>query len=869
VKRIGERVTQLLAAVLVCGLVGGGAISAHAEEPGATDDGFAEAKAVGLTSIEYTKLAEPGSVQRTPLYATVTKSARVRSALPTSYDMRTEAPQKVLAVRDQGEYGACWSFGATAVASASVVANGLAEDVQSVALSPKHLVFAGLGVLNMNFDDPLNNGGSYAVTLGAWVDRLGPEYEANYPYQTGRAGDVATAITSPDDLKSAQYRLDSFTTFDILFDQQGNFSSTALTALKEHIQQVGPLAITLKARYSDQYLPLTNTSLQTANHQETVVGWDDAKTFAGAPAAGAWLVQNSWGAVNTSGMTGGYHWVSYYDGTVSGFDAYSLESIDTDVNFNYAQNAMTSVDVDAANVFTAGADMTIDTVGISNVMPRNTVTVSVFKQVGEYPSSGTLVYQQQHSGVPAGIQTIDIPDFYLHAGEKFSVIAEYRDGGPYLEAERFYGTDDADECSFHIDPSQVPKNCASNGIHAQVPEDRQIQPGQSYFYEAGWTDVHELVADRVGWAGIGNVMLTAQAATLHHTVAEDSAANVDAGSVSAPIDVLANAYGPGSLAVSRVDEVTSQGGQVAIAEDGKSVLYTPVPGFSGTDTFEYSITGEGGTATAVATVTVANKTIDAFTPTIQGKPVVGQTLTVAGVPSGFTANYQWLRAGAVIAEAVKASYTLVDADANKAIAVRVRLSQINYDDREETSAAVDVTKPAPAPAPVSLSKAVVTVKDQVWTGKALTPSLTVKLGGKTLKAGTDYTVSYAANKAIGKATATIKAKSAAYSGSKKATFSILPKATKLTKATAAKKSATLTWQKASAAQKVTGYQLRYRVKGASAWKTKTYSAKTAKATIKSLKKGKKYEFQVRSYKTVSTLKYYSAWSPAKTTAKIK
>ncbi|MDO4273770.1 MAG: leucine-rich repeat protein [Eubacteriales bacterium] len=70
--------------------------------------------------------------------------------------------------------------------------------------------------------------------------------------------------------------------------------------------------------------------------------------------------------------------------------------------------------------------------------------------------------------------------------------------------------------------------------------------------------------------------------------------------------------------------------------------------------------------------------------------------------------------------------------------------------------------------------AVSAVKDQVYTGKALTPLVTVKVNGKTLKNKTDYTISYKNNKAIGTATVTITGKGS-YTGSVKKTFNIIPK----------------------------------------------------------------------------------------------
>ena len=60
----------------------------------------------------------------------------------------------------------------------------------------------------------------------------------------------------------------------------------------------------------------------------------------------------------------------------------------------------------------------------------------------------------------------------------------------------------------------------------------------------------------------------------------------------------------------------------------------------------------------------------------------------------------------------------------------------------------------------------------------------------------------------------------------------------------------------------TGYQVKY-VTG-STTKTKTYIGKAGVSkTISGLTKGKTYKVYVRTYKTISGTKYYSAWSPVK------
>lgn len=74
-----------------------------------------------------------------------------------------------------------------------------------------------------------------------------------------------------------------------------------------------------------------------------------------------------------------------------------------------------------------------------------------------------------------------------------------------------------------------------------------------------------------------------------------------------------------------------------------------------------------------------------------------------------------------------------------------------------------------------ISKASVAgVKDMAYTGKAVTPKVTVTYKNSQLKKGTDYTVSYSNNIKAGKAVITIKGKGA-YTGVKKVTFSIVKK----------------------------------------------------------------------------------------------
>ena len=153
------------------------------------------------------------------------------------------------------------------------------------------------------------------------------------------------------------------------------------------------------------------------------------------------------------------------------------------------------------------------------------------------------------------------------------------------------------------------------------------------------------------------------------------------------------------------------------------------------------------------------------------------------------------------------------------------------------------------------------ISNKSYTGKNITQSITVKYNGKTLKNGTDYTVSYSSNKNIGTATVKITGKGS-YTGTITKTFKINPAKQEIQKLTAKSKAFFVDWaQKGSA----TGYEIQYATnsKFTSAKKVTITNNKTDKTTISKLSGKKKYYVRVRSYTTVKGTKYYGAWSASK------
>ena len=180
---------------------------------------------------------------------------------------------------------------------------------------------------------------------------------------------------------------------------------------------------------------------------------------------------------------------------------------------------------------------------------------------------------------------------------------------------------------------------------------------------------------------------------------------------------------------------------------------------------------------------------------------------------------------------------------------------------------------APAPSkPVSIAKAkvVLSASSFAYNGKVRKPAIKT-IGGKKLKAGTDYTFKWsnASSKNVGSYTITITGKGN-YTGVTKASYKINPKGTSLKKPKKAKKAIKVKWKKQSAKMaksRITGYQIQLATDSKFTKNKKTVNVKGYKKVskkVKKLKGGKKYYIKIRTYKTVGGTKYYSGWSKVRT-----
>ena len=172
-----------------------------------------------------------------------------------------------------------------------------------------------------------------------------------------------------------------------------------------------------------------------------------------------------------------------------------------------------------------------------------------------------------------------------------------------------------------------------------------------------------------------------------------------------------------------------------------------------------------------------------------------------------------------------------------------------------TSKNFTITKRAMAGGTVSVASSV------SFTGSNITPSVTVKVAGRTLTSGTDYTVSYSNNKNVGTSNVYVYGKGN-YSGSLSAKFDIVPAKQQIQKLETKYKGFYIDWaQKGSA----TGYDIEYSVNSnmSGAVSKHLTANKPDTLTVSGLSGDKTYYVRVRSYTNVNGKVYYGAWSDVK------
>ncbi len=426
-------------------------------------------------------------------------AAEVEETLPSKFDLRSRG--LVTSVKNQKNYGMCWSFSAI-----HSIENRLVARKPEIDLSEWHLAYYAYSqkfgfplALNTDMDDVFQQGGNYYMMTPMLTSWTGPVSEAVFPF------DDMTVLNPDADWEEVRSQAEYHVSDAKLFTyhiEDDNFQAQ-LEAVQQEIWQGNAMSMsyynnnTYYRKQNFSYYNYANVKSGGTYHAVSIVGWDDnfpAGNFkADAPADGAWLVKNSWGA---DWGDNGYFWISYYDPTMLDFYTLNVESLDKhDAMYQYDDYgywtafSITNSDESAyiANVFTAEEDTCLTSVMLCTTMPDEAYQIQIYTDLirDNVPNSG--IASAETTGILSGVgyHTIDLTEAVpLKAGEKFSIVVKLSgEEGQHIP------------CEAHSESTVKKGNTIISSEQNMLTEEMILEnfnKGESFYSKNGrtWTDIY-------------------------------------------------------------------------------------------------------------------------------------------------------------------------------------------------------------------------------------------------------------------------------------------------------------------------------------------------------------------------------------------
>lgn len=725
------------------------------------------------------------------------------SSIPAAYSAVENG--QTTPVKDQARWGSCWAFAAIAAAE-SGYKRVTGNDVD---MSETHLINflynddlsgpdGGLeGDKVIPKRDKVNNGGNGMYTTFALARWTGVADEAEdqslvYPSPEGT---YSTALNIPQEL--------AYT--DIMHLQNAFWINKNDTdEIKKAVMKYGTIQMAYrddsqyssrnvdKSIYDGPSVYYNYNNFTGIGHAVSLVGWDDnfdrtlfknIENNVGISKPelpennGAWLIKNSWG---TSSGDDGYFWMSYEDESISDtLFAYEYERSDNyDHIYQYDGSAGIKYEKDsaitAAAVYKSTGIQTIKAVGVGIASAQTDYTVEVYTGLSDRgePQSGICSASVSGKTTFQGYHTIKFDDYVtVSDGDLFAVVVTLSDG-------RIEG---AEGVGIFIDKSY------NNG--SGVVFVANTRPGETFLKDGdGWQDVADRGTLRIKAYTVDGSFVKPEE---NRTLTTEMLKEIDEqeySSTGAVPEIELN-YMDERLAEGTDYEVVLTGNDKIASRtdpDAPRAVITGIGKYKGTIETTFTIipkkitddmvglpvyTYNGSTLEDIAVRdggTVLVKGTD-YQISFEGTPKAAGTYTA--VITGINHYAGEVQTTVVITKAALTADMIVLPDDIEYIGsalkpeVRVMVNGTQMDAgcytvtyknniNAGSNAQVTVTGKGDCQGkvtktfeirPKDIQEAQAEVKKAVYTGKGVTPSVTVKDGKKTLKKGRDYLLDYSDN----------------------------------------------------------------------------------------------------------------------------
>ncbi|MDD5923429.1 MAG: lectin like domain-containing protein [Clostridia bacterium] len=423
------------------------------------------------------------------------KLSKRGATLPESYDSREL--NRITPVLNQGSSSSCWAYSAITVSESSLIADK-GYTLDNIDLSELHMInysyshaYDQFGMLDGDYSEtaygPYRTGGMHYMTsmaLARWTgvvdEKKNPEFAYSNMYSESNLFENSKA----------------YSVNEALMTEARWISMKDAPHIKKNIMDYG--AGVLAYYSSSSYINNATgayyyNGTAVANHEVTVVGWDDNypvenfRSRCRPTEKGAWLVKNSYG---TEYGNDGYIWISYEDKCLVREDAcffiysnlddykYNYQYDGTTAFTDYAENASSSGIYGGAsmsNVYTARGDQQLKAVSFFTRQANVSYKIEVYTGLSENaqsPTEGNLVHTETGKTTYCGYRTINLSKAVNIAnGEKFSVVISLTKGENAKVSFLCDITDDMNWIKFY----------------------NKANAGESYFSRDGktWVDVSE------------------------------------------------------------------------------------------------------------------------------------------------------------------------------------------------------------------------------------------------------------------------------------------------------------------------------------------------------------------------------------------